>query len=387
VIGSPFENQTGNLTEWSGAVSLVATARTPHVMLAKAVERLQSDLGGTLEERTFFGSAVTGPRISRALGDARDQFDLTLFSGSGLPPPPPSVLFPSGDLGDGAPWLPLGLQTTVNTALFSRGQSSLEVRGTGVLTSPLFNPSALSAVGSLLKLDVYIPETAPATLTGSIEVHLTVPKALLLNALVGRVELSDLHHGIWVHASFPLNDVVRAALYQNDPLAFVALAVALPTGQSILLDDLRSAGHLQAAPNALCALAVYGGHDYFDCAQPKTWSTARTLCQGVGMDLAVLGTQPEDAFFTRRFLLRHFVGATDAASEGIWLWSPSAQTFWSGGPLGHAATGAYANWGLLQPSTGFLVDLDCGTKNPLGLLGKWEARSCGESNAFLCETK
>jgi hypothetical protein len=94
---------------------------------------------------------------------------------------------------------------------------------------------------------------------------------------------------------------------------------------------------------------------YFTTA--KNWADARTACQGIpGADLAIvtskeqndvigslIGTAPDPASTV-------FIGGTDAATEGTWLWVDNTQ-FWMGGPAGTAGN-AFANFKSTQPNDG-----------------------------------
>jgi len=94
------------------------------------------------------------------------------------------------------------------------------------------------------------------------------------------------------------------------------------------------------------ASVIWGdnGHEYqVVSSEGTTWEAARTAAQslGAGWDLVTIGSAAENSFVesllgTSGLLDRsHFwMGATDAANEGTWVWidgTPWSYTDWSGG--------------------------------------------------------
>ena len=90
-----------------------------------------------------------------------------------------------------------------------------------------------------------------------------------------------------------------------------------------------------------------------------TWPDARTAALGMSRlgqagYLATVTSAAEDAFLATLAPIG-WLGGTDQATEGTWIWAdgPEAnQVFWVGGPDGTAQGGAYTNWGLGQPDNG-----------------------------------
>ena len=136
------------------------------------------------------------------------------------------------------------------------------------------------------------------------------------------------------------------------------------------------------APDSDCEWGFFKGTYYWFCDNDRSSSDARTRCQSVGMDLPAIETAAEDDFITDNIDEHTFVGGTDAVTEGTWIWTPTGQTFWTGGENGSAVPGVYTHWESGQPSD--LGGRDCMVKDAVGD-GKWETRSCTTSEAFACE--
>jgi RHS repeat-associated protein len=137
-------------------------------------------------------------------------------------------------------------------------------------------------------------------------------------------------------------------------------------------------------PDSDCQSGFFRNTHYWFCDNDRPFEQARQKCQSVGMDLAVVDDAAEDAFITERTDEDTFIGATDQASEGNFAWLASGQPFWTGGPNGAPAGGAFTNWQSGQPSDG-VSGRDCVTKDSLLGHGKWETQSCSTSEAFACE--
>lgn len=126
--------------------------------------------------------------------------------------------------------------------------------------------------------------------------------------------------------------------------------------QSVTLAALvvSSAPPVQAAPSQGPTGNYY---EYF--SGPLTWGAARTAALGMSYlgqpgYLATVTSAEENAFLFS-FSALGWLGGSDQAAEGTWIWAdgPEAnQVFWIGGPGGAAPPGAYANWGSGQPDNG-----------------------------------
>ena len=83
-----------------------------------------------------------------------------------------------------------------------------------------------------------------------------------------------------------------------------------------------------------------------------------------------------------------FIGASDAAQEGVWRWVTGPETgtnFWNGAANGSAVTGQYANWATGEPNN------SGGSENyaVIGGDGKWvdvpSLRSAAFTIGFVAE--
>lgn len=139
-----------------------------------------------------------------------------------------------------------------------------------------------------------------------------------------------------------------------------------------------------AAPDSLCNARSYGGHDYWFCLNDRPQRYARSRCQLVGMDLAVIETRDENEFIRRALGIEHaYIGGSDAAREGDWRWLGRDLQFWSGGALGSAPAGVFTNWALGHPAIALGTFQDCATIWPLD--GLWRAEDCNLPDAYVCE--
>ncbi|MBT9556891.1 MAG: FG-GAP repeat protein [Myxococcales bacterium] len=73
------------------------------------------------------------------------------------------------------------------------------------------------------------------------------------------------------------------------------------------------------------------GSRYLACSMPLTWDAAREVCRAEGMNLVTVGGEAEQAvvrdLLDQAGLVRAWLGATDAASEGSFVWSDGASDF------------------------------------------------------------
>jgi hypothetical protein len=136
-------------------------------------------------------------------------------------------------------------------------------------------------------------------------------------------------------------------------------------------------------PDSHCRHALARNTYYWFCDRDRPFFDARQRCQSVGMDLATVQSEFEDAFIGANMREHSFLGATDQAVEGDWVWFGAPLPFWTGGPAGSPVAGAYTNWKLGEPSDG-LLGRDCLAKHVLGDQ-KWIAHPCSFSDAFVCE--
>ncbi|MEP0708080.1 MAG: Ig-like domain-containing protein [Parvibaculum sp.] len=106
------------------------------------------------------------------------------------------------------------------------------------------------------------------------------------------------------------------------------------------------------------AYSLVGAENYWANAQ----SRAAAALPGESYLLTITSAE-ENTFVTTIDSGRLWLGATDVATEGTWMWQtgPEAGTaFWFGDSSGSAVAGAYSNWASGQPSVvdGFGADED-----------------------------
>ena len=113
------------------------------------------------------------------------------------------------------------------------------------------------------------------------------------------------------------------------------------------------------------------------------WHDANATCQAAGLQLASVQSAEQNALLlTAAGDNEVWIGGTDAASEGVWLWSPSNT------PL------SYANWASGEPNNIYYdgsnyYDEDCLVFSWLGQAGgpgKWNDLPCALHRKYVCQT-
>jgi hypothetical protein len=127
-----------------------------------------------------------------------------------------------------------------------------------------------------------------------------------------------------------------------------------------------------------CDVAERDGHAYLFCSEELGWEVARTRCQTLGYDLAVIGDAMEDDFVFGQIDARTFrdtwIGMNDRTTEDAWQWI-------DGTPF------TYRHWDDGEPNDGGDSGEDCGlimTRD--GRETEWDDRGCGDPYPFVCET-
>jgi hypothetical protein len=143
-----------------------------------------------------------------------------------------------------------------------------------------------------------------------------------------------------------------------------------------------------AAGAATCVTDTYGVHEYAFCESLRTWSQAQADCQSRGMTLVRVDDADENSWVhsTANFQAVQqevmWIGGTDLAQEGEWLWTDGTQ-FWTGGLGGSPYGGAFASWDSGEPNNN--GDEDC-----LGMIihlnGVWNDQPCSFTRPFVCES-
>jgi len=144
----------------------------------------------------------------------------------------------------------------------------------------------------------------------------------------------------------------------------------------------------QACPTGCIGMSSLGSGYMFCYAQGqrRNWLAAETECENRGMHLAEVDDAVENAFIRRVMRSVGFdgnvwLGGSDQASEGRWVWTDGTQ-FWVGGANGSRVGGNYTNWSIGQPNAGH-IDADC---NDMAQgVDTWHDEQCGLLQAFMCE--
>jgi hypothetical protein len=122
-----------------------------------------------------------------------------------------------------------------------------------------------------------------------------------------------------------------------------------------------------------CTIVMNGDHQYSFCRESVGWDTASETCTTAGRGtLATINDAEEDLFIDeiRDYLHLNtlWIGYTDAAIEGLWVWT-------------NGENASYTGW--VDPEPNNTNDEDCGAMNA-GTNG-WDDRDCLTSFDFLCE--
>lgn len=84
-------------------------------------------------------------------------------------------------------------------------------------------------------------------------------------------------------------------------------------------------------------LGIYNGHRYYRSLKQMTWSAAKTISEIHGGHLVTIGSAEENSFLYNNVTARTWIGFTDEAEEGKWVWV-------TGEPV------TYTNWALGEPN-------------------------------------
>jgi hypothetical protein len=132
------------------------------------------------------------------------------------------------------------------------------------------------------------------------------------------------------------------------------------------------------------------GTCYFAVSQSLPWASARRNCtnRGAGWDLASIRSDADNRLVGELITEEAWVGASDAAAEGTWLWVIDQTAFWLGNGLtGRPLGGAFQTWNPDEPNGG--ATSDCARAVPAlpprASGPTWADFECEELLASLCE--
>gem|GEM_PF-3386143 len=135
-----------------------------------------------------------------------------------------------------------------------------------------------------------------------------------------------------------------------------------------------------------CMPLANQGRVYLFCNGVASWTDARSVCIGQGMDLVLVDDTVENDWVSANAGMAGggeggvWMRATDQASEGVWQWA-DGPVFWNGDEDGAPAPGAFARWNRGEPN-------DAGGEEDCGELvggGNWNDVPCTANRGFICE--
>ncbi|HVJ19113.1 MAG TPA: C-type lectin domain-containing protein, partial [Polyangiaceae bacterium] len=145
------------------------------------------------------------------------------------------------------------------------------------------------------------------------------------------------------------------------------------------------AGGASPGISAICSCALFGTRQYLFCDGSPTWPEARDACADRGMQLVRPNDGGENGWLRSTALQRaigsFWIGATDAVTEGDWLWTDGT-LFWQGPwDTGAAVGGLYTAWSGAQPDNAAMLE-HCGEMYPDS---RWNDNECTNPKDFVCE--
>ena len=119
---------------------------------------------------------------------------------------------------------------------------------------------------------------------------------------------------------------------------------------------------------------VFNSHCYKFIQTKKTWSGAKTYCVGQGGYSVTVHSQAENDFVVNLVNSNVWMGGSDIASEGTWIWEDGK------------AWASYQNFASGEPNNGAAGGEDClemvkGNDNN----GRWNDISCGYAKSSVCK--
>jgi len=140
-------------------------------------------------------------------------------------------------------------------------------------------------------------------------------------------------------------------------------------------------------PALVCAASGVLGPDgscYAALATLRPWAAARQRCRalGAGWDLASVRNVEVNRFLTDGLSGEAWLGASDSAQEGTWIWIDDGTVFWNGSETGAPVDGNYANWAGTEPNGE--AGSACARLVPENS-GAWADLECEELRGAVCK--
>ncbi len=133
-----------------------------------------------------------------------------------------------------------------------------------------------------------------------------------------------------------------------------------------------------------CDIHTLATGTYLYC-RSQTWAGGRAICMSFGGDLAVIESGAENAAVFAAmspYGVRLWYGATDAGTEGTWIWVDRMPMSTCAGAACTCAPGSYCNWHSGEPSAG--APDDCLVVNPTWP-ADWGDYLCSSVLSAVCE--
>ena len=136
-----------------------------------------------------------------------------------------------------------------------------------------------------------------------------------------------------------------------------------------------------------CSVQPNGDTIYLFCETKISHPAAQSYCEGQDMHLVRVDTLAEQTVLEGKRNLfagnpNIWIGASDTATEGTWLWQDGVQ-FWQGGSGGTSVGGLFQYWRNGQPDNS--GNQDCGAMRGESSVGRWIDRGCADLFPYICE--
>lgn len=125
-----------------------------------------------------------------------------------------------------------------------------------------------------------------------------------------------------------------------------------------------------AATTASCSAvggSMYDGHCYIVNGTATTWANAQSICKSSGGNLAIVNNASENYYIYSITQLAVWLGATDVATEGSFVWVNGTAVTFSAFAAGEPNGGTAENCVQMTPT------------------GYWNDLACNATRAFVCE--